>query len=189
MEIEKLQDKPNFLSWAGKVIDGSHSDKNLKAHARIVPLLLTAYDQDSLKEVEEIKFTLINEGYVNTVLLKDIVTKTDFSQNWDIKYLLFLQSINIKELFILPIFYFPPKGRGNNLGPHSELNDLITVGLKHPVFVLQAGVFHYENSDMLHQVRAIPRRILVNNFTDHKAKVVDFVNSFLPFVARLLLLN
>src|SRR3989344_9086372 len=118
---------PDFLKYARNSIDRADVDDSRIIKYRIVPLLLTSYDADSVAEIKKIREELVKEGYINTLLIEDIDTKMNFNKRYDAKFLRCLQTHRESEYFIIPLFYFSSPDRKNQgLGHHSELVDLIT---------------------------------------------------------------
>lgn len=170
-------------------IDARDVDLKLKAKARIAPLLLGPYDETSLSEMNGIKDLLIEQGFVNTLLLRDIETRKDFKGEYDAKYIHSIHLFKEDKFLVLPLFYFPPKGRDHGIGHHGELVDLVMLGNSDHSVLLQAAYFHYESSEMLNHVRVITNNFLVSSFDEHKKAVVQFVNKNTPMIERKILLD
>lgn len=179
---------PNFLGIAQKAIDGSNINDEIDIKAQIIPILLSSYDGLSLNEIKLLQEFLKQEGYINTVLIDDVTTKTNFEGKYDTKFIRLLNLSKDKDFFIIPIFYFAPAGREIRLGHHSELVDLITY-FTDLVFV--TGLFYFKDSQILNQTRVIPfqNHFQIDSFDDFKAKLKKFVNSYFPFVERNFLLS
>src|SRR3989344_145914 len=117
-------------------------------------ILLSSYDDISLTEIKSIQKILKNDGYSNTSLLEEIPTKTNFRGKYDTKFIRLLSGLSKDHnWFIVPIFYFCPPDRNIKLGHHSELVDLITF---FPKLIFVTGLFYFENSQTLNQIRVIP---------------------------------
>ncbi|MEW5896808.1 MAG: hypothetical protein AB1668_03900 [Nanoarchaeota archaeon] len=168
---------PNFLEAAQKAIDSSNSNDEISIKEQMIPILLSSYDDLSLSEIKQLQEFLKQEGYVNTVLIDDVTTKTNFEGKYDTKFIRLLNLSNDKDFFIIPIFYFAPAGRDIRLGHHSELVDLITYFTR---LVFVTGLFYFKESQRLNQTRVIPfqNHFQVDNFDDLKAKLKKFVNSY-----------
>lgn len=184
-----MAERPDFFKYAQNTIDLEDIDDNKEIKMRIVPLLLTSYDEKSYHEVKKVKKELKKLGYENASCLEDLKTDVEFGGRWDTKFIRCLQTTLNGDYFVIPIFYFSKRDRKNQgLGHHSELIDLIMF-FSELVFV--TGIFYYERSNRLNQARVIPahNHFKIKNSSDHVEKVKRFVNAYFPYVERKMLFN
>ena len=188
MSSEFKQQELDLIKEAKETIDKSSDDLTVIVRRRIVPILLSSYDEISFPEIKEIQKILKEDGYVNTWLIDDVNTDTNFKGKYDTKFLHLLKLSEGDDYFIVPIFYFSSNSKDQRLGHHSELIDLITF---FPGLIFVTGIFYLETAPMLNQIRVIPlhNHFKVHNLEEFKKQVKSFVTSYFPFVERMLLSN
>lgn len=153
------------------------------AKTRIIPLLLGSYDRKTLWEMESVKRILVERGYANTLLVKDVVTNYDFKGKYDAKFQKIIEMFP-SECLVVPIFFFGPKSRKCGVGHCMELSQL--VDMKNAALLMATGIFKYESSiDIPSHSRFITREFTVKNLADLKQKVTNHVENLLPLVEKI----
>jgi len=171
---------PDFRERAKALVDKGHQDIKSIAKAKIVPILFTSYDKESLEEIKKIKEILREEGFLNFLIVKDIDTQTNFDNELYSKFFHTLNSVPDGSLPI-PLFYFPPGDRKHGIGHHGELADFTSL---FPNLIAYAGVFHYPNAEMLHHVRIIPHRYEIMCFEDLLIQIQSHIEKWVPMMER-----
>ena len=171
---------PDFIKIAKK-IDLRNLDYKKQVKIRVIPFLLGPYDEKSLKEMQEVKDSLIANGYVNALLLCDLKTESKFENELDAKYIHSLTIYQNEGYLLIPLFYFPSKKQQkNSLGHHSELIQLSLT--KNRSLILLTGIFHHKNTIISHHKRFFPNRFIIDSFEEYKLGALDFVKRLSPIL-------
>lgn len=172
---------PNFRERAEEILDQQTVDHEKKVKLRMIPLLLGPYDPNSLSEMEDVKTTLKEAGYNNSIMLRDIQTKAAFEGKLDLKFSHTINSFQDSDYFVIPLFYFP-KQNEIRMGHHAEL---VETSLNADLLILlSSGLFYQEEANMIHHKRMFLHQTPVGCFDEYKEAAIKHVTKFFPLLEK-----